>query len=387
MEEPKVGKKEYQRYRGITEKSKALLFLLREAPYITLADAKRFFYPTHKTLSYAREMIRVLVKNKLVGKYLLGHGLFIYYLTEIGRRISEFFLEAKPKFDSSTKSFYYLQKPTKPSEASAFFIFPSHGLEFYSFTPRFLYAHPFLHTRSLLELSVLFRQTFRFLHVLWLDEIKAKKTSLNLSCHPDLLLCNDLSTEEGRVFVEFENSRIRDLDFLEKVHHLSAHPADWYLFLASSEEIFHNLGRLVRKILMGEAKVNHETLFFNSRAQAALSKNILFGLWQPSFKTDKPMRKIKDLDLFRYDHEVFDKKVWLTPKRDPQAQGLEVREQPVKQLQTVGYSGRKLGKRTWTFGEILEGYKDSFTRALRNAMAGNENLGLREANKKKGTPS
>ena len=387
MEARFQNKSGVDRYRGITEKSKALLFLLREAPYITLADAKRFFYPTHKTLSYAREMIRVLVVNKLVGKYRMGDGLFVYYLTDIGRRIAEFFLEAKPKFDSDTKSFYYLQRPTKPSEASAFFIFPSRGLELYPFTPRFLYAHPLIHTRSLLELSVLFRQSFRFLHVLWLDEIKAKKTSLNLTCHPDLLLCNDLTTEGGRVFVEFENSRIRDLDLLEKVHHLTTHPGDWYLFLASSEEIFHNLGRLVRKILLGEAKMNHETLFFNARAQSALSKNILFGLWQPSFKTEKPMGKIKDLDLFRYDHEVFDKKVWQTPKRDPLLHGSEIQEPLVKQLQTVAYPARKLGKRTWTFGEILEGYKNPFAQALRNAMAGNETLGLPDAKKRKGPTS
>lgn len=366
MESENLLKPGAERYRGITEKSKGLLFLLREAPYITMADAKRFHYPTHKTLSYTREMFRVLLKNKLVSRYMLGNGVFIYYLTDPGRRLTEFFLEAKPKFDPEFRSFYYTHKPTKPSEASDFFIFPTRGLEFHSFTPHFLHAHPFLHTRALLELSVLFRQSFRFFNVLWMDEIKAKKMALNIDCHPDLLLCNDFTTETGRVYVELENSRIRELDLLEKIHHLTVHPADWYLFLATSEEILLNLGRLVRKILTGEAKVNHHPLYFSARAQSALHKNVLFGLWEPSFKTDKPPTKIKEIDLFRYDDEIFDKRIWVP---DVSKSPLQSEEPRAAHWQVVGYSGRRMGKRKWKLGEILDTYTNAFRLALDKTMA------------------
>ncbi len=355
-----------ERYRGVTEKSKALLFLLREAPYITLADAKRFFYPKHKTLSYAREMIRVLVRNELLGRYRMGDGLFIYYLTDTGRRIAEFYLEDRPKFDSDTKSFYYTQKPTKDSEAADLFIFPSRNLEFYPFAPHFLYAHPFLHTRSLMELSVQFRHCFRFLHVLWLDQIKAKKNTLNLSCHPDLLLCNSLKEETGRVYIEFENSRIRDIGLLEKIQHLTSHAADWYLFLASSEDLLQNLGRLVRKILSGDVKLNRQTVYFNPKAHSALVHKVLFGLWTPSFRKDGVIQPLKEVELFRYDHECFDAQVWRVGRIPTEARTPET---PPAQLQTIGYPARRPGNRKWILGDILNPYAESFRTALDAAMS------------------
>lgn len=353
------------RHRGITEKSKALLFLLREAPYIILADAKRYFYPSHKTLSYAREMIRVLVRNGLLARYRMGDGLFIYYLTDMGHRISDFFLEAKPKFDLDTKSFYYEQRPTKPSEAADFFVFPSRGIDFLPFAPHYLRAHPLIHTRALMELNFRFRNSFRFLHVLWLDQVKAKKTALNLTCRPDLLLCNSLTDEKGRVFVEFENSRISDLGLLDKIHHLTSHPADWYLFLASSESLLENLGRLIRKILRGESKANRQTVFFNPRSQGALNQNILFGLWSPSFVAGEDTKPFRDIPLYRYDHELFDSRVWTPGPPRLDETGAEVR---TAVLQKVLYPSRRSGQREWTLGEILDTYKPTFRNALDAAM-------------------
>ncbi|MEO7425736.1 MAG: hypothetical protein ABI036_11155 [Fibrobacteria bacterium] len=354
------------RHRGITEKSKALLFLLREAPYITLADAKRTFYPSHKTLSYAREMIRVLVKNELIARYRMGDGVFIYYLTDTGKRVSEFFLEAKPKFDPDTKSFYYVQRPTKPSEAATFFVFPTRGLDFLSFTPHYLSGHPLIHTRALMELNVRFRESFRFLHVLWLDQVKAKENSLNLKCRPDLLLCNSVKEEAGRVFIEFENSRISEQALLEKIHHLTQHPADWILFLASSEVLLHNLGRLVRKILRGESKANHQTRFFNPKAQTALLHNILFGEWSPSFRPGENAKPFRDTLLYRYDHEIFDSEVWMPGPSKTNASGVEVR---TAALQKVTFPSRRAGQRLWTLGEIIDPYKPAFRNALDAAMS------------------
>jgi hypothetical protein len=296
----------------------------------------------------------------------MGDGHFIYYLTEAGHRIAEFYLEDKPKFDLETESFYYKQKPTRPSEVADFFLFPTRGLEYYPFTPHYLNAHPIGHTRSLLELSVLFRQSFRFRHVLWMDMIKSKKTALHVSCQPDLLLCNSLTEEQGRVFIEFENSRIRDVGLLKKIHHLTEHRADWYLFLASTEELFQNLGRLIRKILSGDVKVNNQTVFFNPRAQAALNQKILFGLWTPSFRMAGPAAPFKSLELFRYDHEIFDKQVWIP---EPVKPGTELREPRAAHWETVQYAGRHFGKRKWLLSEIIDPYATTFQHALEDAMA------------------
>lgn len=132
-----------------------------------------------------------------------------------------------------------------------------------------------------MESSFRFRNAFRFRYVLWLDKVKAKQTALNLSCRPDLLLCNSLKEEKGRILVEFENSLISDLGLLDKINHLTHRPADWILFLASSQSLLENLGRLVRKILRGECKSNRQTVFFTSTAQGCVYRNILFGLWSP----------------------------------------------------------------------------------------------------------
>lgn len=129
---------------------------------------------------------------------------------------------------------------------------------------------------------------------------------MNLSCRPDLLLCNSLKEEKGRILVEFENSRISDLGLLDKINHLTYRPADWILFLASSQSLLENLGRLVRKILRGECKSNRQTVFFTSTAQGCVYRNILFGLWSPSFVSDDFEKRLGDIVLYRYDNDFFD---------------------------------------------------------------------------------
>jgi len=361
-----------ERYRGITEKSKALLFLLREAPYITLADAKRFFYPAHKTISYAREMIRVLVKNELVGKYRMGDGLFIYYLTDSGRRITEFFTEDRPKFDPETKSLYYSQKPTKPSEVAALFIFSARDLEFHAFAPHFLSSHPLLHTRALMELSVRLRLSFRFVYVLWLDAVKHKQTALHISCHPDLLLTNDLRSERRRIYVELENSPIKAQALANKLDRLCSVPADWVVFLCTSDLVFHNLGRLIRKILSGLVKISkHQTLFLSPRVHAALFKNILIGQWIPSWKNEGKYQSLKSTMLYRYDAPIFDSHMWVrqaTPEgilaTDPQS------GHPLHVLMPVTYAARKPGEKEITLGTIMDRYREDFKAELGRLTSG-----------------
>lgn len=175
MDSNPAPSKGVDRHRGITEKSKGLLFLLRETPYVILADAKRYIYPSHKTLSYAREMIRVLAKNGVLARYRMGDGIFIYYLTDIGKRITEFFVEGKPKLDSKTASFFYSQRPTRPSEVATFFVFPIRELDVLPFAPHYLRSNPLQHTRALMELSFRFRNAFRFRYVLSWTRLRPSK--------------------------------------------------------------------------------------------------------------------------------------------------------------------------------------------------------------------
>ena len=136
------------RHRGISERSKSLLFLLREVPYITMKDIHRFFYPTNKNNAYAKEMVRVLTKNKLLHCSLLGIGFHVYYLSGYGRRVVDFFLQDNPKYFAKTRSFYYAVPPHKISEVNPFFFFPDKNLEFKLFTPHNISTNPFYHVFS-----------------------------------------------------------------------------------------------------------------------------------------------------------------------------------------------------------------------------------------------
>jgi hypothetical protein len=358
------------RNRTITEKNKALLFLLREIPYITLNDIRRIFYPTHRTPGYTYEMVRVLTKNKLVGRYLLGNGVFIYYLTELGIRTTHFFMHDNIKFDSETKSFYYDTPPRRGCEAPAYFHFPSPDLDFKSFTPHLLHIHPFQHTLALLELYFLFRKSMRIYNVIWLDVVQHRKDSLSVPFHPDLLLANEINNEAHRIFVELENSVISCPNLIGKLDRLCSMPADWYFFLCTSEIIFRNLGQNIRKILAGEAKMKQKTLFVMPRTQSVLAKNLLIGIWKPSIRNKGEFQGLKDLALFRYDEEIFDKSVWM---KSTDASGMHVKdvlgELDLRKQRAIPYPSRKPGKRKYLLGEILDSYSAGFRVALNKILA------------------
>ncbi len=359
-----IDPKPKSRHRGITERSKSLLFLLREVPYITMRDIHKFFYPSNKNNAYAKEMVRVLTKNKLLHCYMLENCVCVYYLTGYGRKIVDFYLEDNPKYHIQTQSFYYAIPPHKSSEVNPFFFFPAKKLEFQNFTPHDMFRNPFKHTTYFLELYFLIRNAYRFLYVIWVDQVQNKKDSLNLTYNPDLLLTNNLSTEANRVFVELENSKIRELKLINKLNHLTVLPADWYLLICTSEEIFYNLGRLIRKIVLGTAKVNQHTVFFSTRAQAALSKNVLMGFWTPSEKGSGVYHKLKELELFRYDAEIFDKKIWMNGVGKGVYKTDVHGSKPLMEEHTVPYASRKPGTKVYKMGEIFDGYIDGFNQAL-----------------------
>lgn len=353
----------------LTEKTKSLLFLLREVPFIRLRDIQRFFFPTHKTFGYTFRMVRVLTKSRLVSRYMLGNGVFVYFITEDGHRIADFLMQDEVKFDLATKSFYFASPPRKSSEVSAYFHFPSRDLLFKTFTPHVFHMHPYLHTVALLELYYLLRKSRRIFHVVWLDLVHGKQESLSIPFHPDLLLTNSLTTEEGRLFVELENSVIGARNLVVKLDHLCSMPAEWYLFLCTKESIFQNLGRTIRKILQGEAKHQQKTLYVTPHTQAVLSRNLLIGLWKPSIQNGGVLQRLKDLELFRYDEPVFDKTVWmkavdLNGKPILDAHGLK----QLRRHHVIPYPTRKAGTRKYVLGEILDRYSDGFRKALEKVV-------------------
>jgi DNA-binding PadR family transcriptional regulator len=370
MLEPDINKPQAKpRYRGLTEKSRSLLHLLREIPYITLPDIKRFYYPSHKTDGYTLEMLRYLKQNNLVEKYMLGNGKFIYYLTANGRRLLDFYLDETPKYDQKSNSFYYSRPPAKASETNPQFHFPSRNLEFQSFAPHNLANHPFHHTAALLELHTHLRKAYRFFHVLWLDMVLGKKSSLNLSHNPDLLLTNNCGNERGRIFVELENSRIKGSALIKKLDGLTSMPADWYLFVCTSEELFLNLGRQIRKILLGLVKKDRHALFFSPRTHHALIANVLIGHWIPSNKNQGIVQVLKTTPFYRYDAEVFDSTMWV---HEVDKNGVIVtdpitkvpRKKEVRNL----YAGRRPGEKVFAFQDIVQPYLDEFKGAVRRAL-------------------
>jgi hypothetical protein len=306
----------------------------------------------------------------LLSKFMLGNGVYVYYLSDIGRRILEYYQLERIRYHALTRSYYYSRAPLKPSQVNPFFYFPAKNLDFQTFTPHYFANHPIHHTSYLLELFILLRKANRFLYVLWLDMVRGKKESLNIPCHPDLLLTNDYTSEGRRVFIEFQNSRIKEFALLEKMNHLTALPAEGYLFICSSQEVFLSLGRCIRKILSGEVKHNHQVLFFSTRSQSALHKNVLIGLWIPSSLNDGKVQDIKDVVLYRYDAEVFDKKAWMNdtkagaPVKDPYSGQIQKRQM------LVAYAGRRPGPHEMKFGDLLNVFIPDFKKAL-NRVIGN----------------
>jgi hypothetical protein len=293
---------------------------------------------------------------------------YVYYLTPEGLRILDFLYQDGPRFHPPTKSFYFSRPPRNNKEIPPFFFFPLRRITYRLFSPHQMHQHPYHHTMGLLELYILLRVSYRILYPIWLDQVSAKPTQLNVHFNPDLLLTNDPSTDSGRIYVEFENSSMHAQNLLAKVNNLATMPADWFLILCSSEEIFLNFGRTVRRILLGEAKSRQRTLFFSPRAQAVISRNLLIGIWTPAFRNGGASTKLRSIELFRYDHEAFDKAIWVNihengiPVLDP------LKAFPLKRQEPVPYPARKPGQRKWLMGEILDQYAPSFRTALQKAL-------------------
>lgn len=357
-----------KRYRNLTERTKSLLFLLREVPYLTFKDIRRIYFPQNKSRSYCIEMMGVLLRNNLVVKYMVGNGIHIYYLASDAQRVLAFYLQEEPKFHAPTASFYYSQPPRKVSEVSPFFFFPSKNVPYQTFSPHFMHLHPYHHTVGLLELYILLRKAFRMFYVLWLDFVESRKAVLNIPFNPDLVLTNDPFTESGRIYVEFENSQIGTRNLLHKLDHITSMPADWFLVLCSSEIIFMNFGKTIRRILQGEAKSHQRTLFFAPRTQAALSHNLLIGVWRPSFQNKGIIHEFKAVELYRYDDPIFDKHIWVNQVEN----GVQVLDPlqgiPLKRRTTVPYPARKPGRRKWMLPDILDPYSEGFKAAVRKNL-------------------
>lgn len=357
-----------KRYRNLTERTKSLLFLLREVPYLTFKDIRRIYFPQNRSRSYCIEMVGVLLRNNLVIKYMVGNGIHIYYLAPGAQRILEFYMQEEPKFHAPTTSFYYSQPPRKASEITPFFFFPAKNIPYQDFSPHFMNLHPYQHTVGLLELYILFRKAFRLLYVLWLDHVESRKNLLNIPFNPDLLLTNDPFTESGRIYIEFENSVIGTRNLLRKLDHITSMPADWYLVLCSSEIIFQNFGRTIRRILQGEAKSQQRTLFFAPRTQSVLSHNLLIGLWKPSFQNKGVVHDLKAVELYRYDDAIFDRTIWANQVEN----GIQVKDPlqaiPLKRPATVPYPARKPGRRKWTLPEIMDPYAEGFKSAVKKLL-------------------
>lgn len=335
---------------------------------MTMKDIRRTFFPAGKSKGYSLEMTGYLLRNRLIAKHLIGDGVHIYYITPEGIRILDFLIQDGPKFHSPTKSFYFSRPPTNPKEVPPFFFFPLRKISYRMFSPHLMHQHPYHHTLGLLELYILFRASFRILYSIWLDHVSAKPTQINVPFNPDLLLTNDPFTDAGRIYVEFENSSMHAQNLLAKVNNIATMPADWFLILCSSEEIFLNFGRNVRRILLGEAKSRHKTFFFSPRAQAVLSRNLLVGIWIPSFRNNGEATKLRSVELYRYDHEVFDKTIWVNIHE----KGVQVMDAlnavPLKKPETVPYPARKPGQRKRLLGDILDQYSASFRAALQKAL-------------------
>lgn len=344
------------------------MFLLRETPYITMADIRRVFFPKQKSKGYSLEMTGVLIKNRLIEKHMIGDGVFIYYLTSEALRIVDFFLIEEPKFHPKTKSFYFSKPPRTIKEVSPFFFFPGKRIAYKLFSPHQMHQHPYHHTLGLLEIYLRFRQQHRTLFVLWLDHLEAKHTALNVPFNPDLLLTNDPFTEANRIYVEFENSSIQARNLVAKVNNISTMPADWFFVICSSQEILLNFGRIIRRVLHGDAKSHQKTLFFTPRAQAVLSRNLVIGLWRPSHLIEGDRQNFRSLELFRYDHETFDKTIWV----NIQDKGLPVMDPhgkvPLKRAEPVPYPARKPGQRKYLLGEILDNYSTGYKNALQKIV-------------------
>lgn len=74
--------------------------------------------------------------------------------------------------------------------------------------------------------------------------------------------------------------------------------------------------------------------------------------------------RLKDLVLYRYDHEIFDAYGW-TDQTDEGKAVLDSRSGKVKRImRKIPYSHRRPGKQTLSFPELLNQYTEAFKKAL-----------------------
>jgi len=349
---------------GFTERDRTLLLLLREIPFMTLKDIKAFLYPNNAFKTYAKEKTRYLLKEGLLSKSFLENGKCIYYLTQAGVETATYILRDAPRFHPESSSFYFRRPPAQPGEEKAFFLFPTPDIEFRFFTPEKSSSFQFYHSQALLELYFQLHKSRRFSSILWLDKVRNKKDAVDIDCNPDFLLTNDVRTSEGRVLIELENSLIREHNLVPKLDNLCRQQADFYLLLCTNEDIFRNLGLKIRTVLSGKAKESRDRVLFRPQTLAALTQTLWIGLWKPALHNRGETMRLKDLVLYRYDHEIFDAYGW-TDHTDGGAAVVDSKSGKVKRvMRKIGYSHRRPGKQTLSFPDLLNQYTEAFKKAL-----------------------
>ena len=364
MDEIEVPKPKRKKFTGLSERDKSLLLLLREIPFITMNEVKANFYPSHKYLSYAKDKMRFLMKEKLITKRFLENGKYIYFLTPIGIETAEYLKSGTPRFDIDTATFYFQRPPFKKPESEAFFLFPSLTIEYQKFTSDTNPSFTYLHSQALLELYFQIYRARRFKSIIWLDKVKNKKACLDLDCNPDLLFTNDLYSSEGRVLIELENSEIRGQNLHAKIENLSKQHAEDIILLATNEEIFKNLGHKIRNMIVGNINGVKERVFLSQRALAVLNQSLWIGVWTPAIKNNNVQTKIRGITLYRYDDEIFDYLVW-TDRIEKEFPSKEKNPKKGKKvLISQPFPNRKPGIRSILFSDLLNKYTGDFKKSM-----------------------
>jgi hypothetical protein len=368
MESSKSKSPAQRRKVTFTEKDRTLLFLLREVPFVTLQDIRAFLYPENRTKSYAKEKVGYLIREGFLTKSFLENGKCIYYLTQLGLETSQFLLRDKPQFDSETRAFYFRKAPLKAPAERPLFIFPNRHLEFRFFTPEKSSSFQFYHSQALLELYHQLQKTRRFASVVWLDKVRNKQESLDLTCNPDFLLTNAFDSAEGRVLIELENSLIREQNLIPKLDNLCRQQADYYLLLCTNEDIFRNLGLKIRGVLSGKPKQGKEAQVFKAQTLGALARSVWIGLWKPSIHNGGQAMKLRTMTLYRYDHDAFDPLGWTDAEEGgrPVIDSKSGRAKRV--MQKVPYPYRRPGARELPFETLLNQYQGPFRSALNHIL-------------------
>ena len=285
--------------------------VLRELPYLTSADFIRYFYPANKNKTYALDSLRILCRWNLVQKYRLNDGSYIYFLTGDGVKEAEYFAGHKHLFHRGLGCIYVQKEPRLEREKPNFIFHPAKAFDFRTFSPAMLSSYQFLHTRALTEFFYLVRKAHIVSYSICLDMLLNKKSSIQVSNNPDLLLTNDLQDTENRVLIEFENSTIWAKGLIEKLNSLSKQTADIIVFLCANDIIFRNIGRLLNKISSGKM-IKDGVKWLPSKATiSSLEKRMLFGIWQPSYTNNGEVKKLEDITLYPYTSRAMKPTSWV----------------------------------------------------------------------------